>query len=173
MNGITQVKNCRKLPSKALPRASMVAQWLKKTICLPMQGTWARSLIWEDPTCHGAIKPMCHNYWTCALERGSHRCWSPCTLELMLCNKRSHCNEEPVQSSPCSQPEKDPRSNKDPAQPKIKNLKVKKYCQTHSQKHSSVGEGEGGMIWENSIETYMLPYVKQMTSASLVYDAGH
>jgi len=24
----------------------------------------------------------------------------------------------------------------------------------------SVGEGEGGMIWENSIEIYMLPYVK-------------
>ena len=25
----------------------------------------------------------------------------------------------------------------------------------------SVGEGEGGMIWENSIETYTLPQVKQ------------
>ena len=24
----------------------------------------------------------------------------------------------------------------------------------------SVGEGEGGMIWENSIETCILPYVK-------------
>ena len=24
----------------------------------------------------------------------------------------------------------------------------------------SVGEGEGGMIWENSIQTYILPYVK-------------
>ena len=23
-----------------------------------------------------------------------------------------------------------------------------------------VGEGDGGMIWENSIETYLLPYVK-------------
>ena len=29
----------------------------------------------------------------------------------------------------------------------------------------SVGEGKGGMIWENSIETCTLPYVKQMTSA--------
>ena len=26
----------------------------------------------------------------------------------------------------------------------------------------SVGEGEGGVIWENSIETYILPYVKQI-----------
>jgi len=24
----------------------------------------------------------------------------------------------------------------------------------------SVGEGEGGMIWENNIETCILPYVK-------------
>ena len=37
----------------------------------------------------------------------------------------------------------------------------------------SVAEGEGGMIWENSIETCILPYVKQMTSASLMHEAGH
>jgi len=37
----------------------------------------------------------------------------------------------------------------------------------------SVGEGEGGMIWVNSIETYTLPYVKQITSVSLMYDARH
>ena len=28
----------------------------------------------------------------------------------------------------------------------------------------SVGEGEGGMIWENSIETCILSYVKQITT---------
>ena len=33
----------------------------------------------------------------------------------------------------------------------------------------SVGEGEGGMIWENSIETCILLYVKQMTSPSLMH----
>ena len=37
----------------------------------------------------------------------------------------------------------------------------------------SAGEGEDGMIWENSIETYTLPYVKWITSASLMYEAGH
>ena len=36
----------------------------------------------------------------------------------------------------------------------------------------SVGEGEGGMISENSIETCTLPYVKQMTSASSIHEAG-
>ena len=35
-----------------------------------------------------------------------------------------------------------------------------------------VGEGEGGTIWENSVETRILPYVKQMTSASLMHEAG-
>ena len=31
----------------------------------------------------------------------------------------------------------------------------------------SVREGEGGMIWENSIETCILPYVKQITQSKL------
>ena len=37
----------------------------------------------------------------------------------------------------------------------------------------SVGEGEGGMIWENSIKTSILPYVKQTTSASSNHEAGY
>ena len=36
----------------------------------------------------------------------------------------------------------------------------------------SVGEGEGGMIWENSIETYILPYVKQITSPVSMHETG-
>ena len=36
-----------------------------------------------------------------------------------------------------------------------------------------MGEGKAGMIWENNIETCILPYVKQMTSASSVHEAGH
>ena len=36
----------------------------------------------------------------------------------------------------------------------------------------SVGEGEGGMICENSIETYTLPHVKQTASGNLIYNAG-
>ena len=36
-------------------RASLVAQWLR--VCLPMQGTRVRALVWEDPTCRGATKP--------------------------------------------------------------------------------------------------------------------
>ena len=40
--------------------ASLVAQWLR--ICLPMQGTQVRALVWEDTTCRGATKPVSHNY---------------------------------------------------------------------------------------------------------------
>ena len=28
-----------------------------------MQGTWVWSLVREDPTCHGATKPVRHNHW--------------------------------------------------------------------------------------------------------------
>ena len=41
-------------------RASLVAQWLR--ICLPMQGTRVRALVWEDATCRGATRPVSHNY---------------------------------------------------------------------------------------------------------------
>ena len=41
-------------------QASLVAQWLR--ICLPMQGTRVRALVWEDPTCCGATRPVNHNY---------------------------------------------------------------------------------------------------------------
>ena len=43
--------------------ASLVAQWLR--ICLPMQGTRVRALIWDDPTCCRANGPVSHNYWAC------------------------------------------------------------------------------------------------------------
>ena len=80
---------------------SLVAQWLR--IHLPMQGTRVRSLVLEDPTCRGATKPMCHNYWTCALEPVSHNYWArvpqllkPARLEPVLQNKRSCRNETPA-----------------------------------------------------------------------------
>ena len=41
---------------------SLVVQWLR--ILLPVQGTRVQSLVWEDPTCHGATKPVRHNYWS-------------------------------------------------------------------------------------------------------------
>ena len=70
--------------------------------CLPMQGTRVRSLVWEDPTCCGATKPMSHNYWAHApqLLKLTHprahalQLLKPSHLEPVLRNKRSHCNEK-------------------------------------------------------------------------------
>ena len=82
-------------------RASPVVQWLR--ICLSMHGTRVQALVREDPTCLGTTKPVRHNYWACPLEPVSHNYWAhvlqllkPASLESMLCNKRSHCNEKPV-----------------------------------------------------------------------------
>ena len=36
----------------------------------------------------------------------------------------------------------------------------------------SVGESDGGMIWENSIETCILSYVKQITSPGSMHETG-
>ena len=88
-------------PSRSILRASLVAQWLG--IRLPMQGTWVRVLVREDPSCCRAAGPVSHNYWACALEPASHNYWArvpqllePVRLEPVLCNKRSHCNEKPA-----------------------------------------------------------------------------
>ena len=79
---------CKLYNSKAAQKwmggASLVAQWLR--ICLPMQGTQVRALVWEDPTCRGATGPVGHNYWAsasgacapeslrgCDSERPTHR----------------------------------------------------------------------------------------------------
>ena len=49
-----------KILVKKCSGTSLAVQWL---ICLAMQGTYALSLVGEDPTCCGATKPMCHNYF--------------------------------------------------------------------------------------------------------------
>ena len=36
----------------------------------------------------------------------------------------------------------------------------------------SVGEGEGGMIWENGIETCIISYVKRIASPGSIQDTG-
>ena len=84
-------------------RASLVAQCLR--IHLPMQGTLVQALVGEDPTCCGATKPVCRNYWACALEPESHNYWAHvpqllklACLEPVLRNKRSHRNEKPAHS---------------------------------------------------------------------------
>ena len=94
--------------SQTFPRDFPV-QWLR--ICLPMQGTRVWALVWGDPTCCGATKPVHHNYWACALEPASHNYWArvpqllkPTCLEPML-HKRTTTMRNPqstTKSSPHS-----------------------------------------------------------------------
>ena len=82
-------------------RTSLVVQWIG--ICLSMQGTQVWSLIWEDFTCHGQLKPTCHSDWACTLKPMSSN-YRACVLQLpkptclepVLYSKRSHRNEKPV-----------------------------------------------------------------------------
>ena len=53
-------KNVRYFIKNFILGASLVAQWLR--ICLLMQGSRVRALVWEDPTCRGATGPVSHNY---------------------------------------------------------------------------------------------------------------
>ena len=48
----------------------------------------------------------------------------------------------------------------------------KRYTDVKNRLLDSVGEGEGGMIWENSTETLILSYVKQITSPGLMHETG-
>ena len=84
------------LRNKRGPRTAMKSgppQWLR--VRLPMQGTRVQALVREDPTCHGATKPV-RRYWACALEPACHNYWAhepqllqPAHLEPVLRNKRS------------------------------------------------------------------------------------
>ena len=51
-------------------------------------------------------------------------------------------------------------------------LYVRQQNRCKEQILDSVGEGEGGMIWESSIETCILSYVKQITSSGSMHETG-
>ena len=68
-----------------------------------MKETQVQSLIWEDPTCQGTTKPICHNYWACAPDSGSHNYWAhvlkllkfKCPRACALQQEKPH-NEKPM-----------------------------------------------------------------------------
>ena len=102
-------------------------QWLR--IRLPMQGTRVRALVWEDPTCRGATKLVCHNYWARVPQL-----LKPACLEPVLCNKRSHHNKKPrtaTKSSPRS-----PQLEKVRAQQRRPNTAKKRKKKRRLQQYS-------------------------------------
>ena len=119
--------------------ASLVAQWLGTR--LPTQGTRVRALVWEDPTCRGAAKPVSHNYWACALGPVSHNHWAcvphlpkPVCLEPVLRDEKPpqwEARAPQWRVAPARRNYRKPaRSNEDPAKPKINKINkfFKKKC---------------------------------------------
>ena len=102
--------------------------------CLPMQGTWVWSLVWEDSTCCGETKPVHHNYW-------AHRACESQLLSPLAATTEAHA----------------PRT-----------------CAPQQQNSltDSVGEGEGGKIWENGIETCKITCMKRVASPGSMHDTG-
>ena len=99
---------------------SQVAQWLR--IRLSIQGTRVQSLVWEDPTCCGATKPVRHNYWACSRAR-KPQLLSPRTTTTEAHAPRAHApqQEKPLQWEACSPQWRvaPMHSNEDPTQTKI------------------------------------------------------
>ena len=68
-----------------------------------MQETRVQSLVWEDPICRGATKPMHHNCWDCAIELGGHnyRAYEPQLLEPAFPRAHDLRQEKPPQWEAC------------------------------------------------------------------------
>ena len=109
---------------------SLAAQWSR--VRLPMQETWVRSLIQEDPTCHGATELVCHNCWTCAPKPGNHNHWAHAQQLLKPPHPRTRAQrpEKPPQwearapqwESGPSSPQQRKAQQQEPVQPKINKI---------------------------------------------------
>ena len=84
-----------------------------------MQGTWVQALVWEDPTCQGAAKPVHHKYWACALEPASHNYWarvpqllSPCATTTEAHAPRAHAPQEKPPQWEARAPQRRPNAAK-------------------------------------------------------------
>ena len=64
-----------------------------------MQGTWVQALVWEDPTCRGATKPVRLQLLSLCSRAREPQLLKPAHLEHVLRSKRSHRNEKPTRCS--------------------------------------------------------------------------
>ena len=88
------------------------------------------------PTCHGAAKPVCRNYWGCALEpRSSNWAQAPraCAPQQEKPPKWEICSLQLKSNTHLSQLGESLSSNKDPERPKKKNFKKKSFLRLQRQ----------------------------------------
>jgi len=64
-----------------------VVQWLR--ICLPNQGTWVQSLVWEDFTCPGATEPMLYSLRATSTEPQVPGIWCSATRKATALEARA------------------------------------------------------------------------------------
>ena len=100
--------------------ASLVAQWLR--ICLPMQGTRVRALVWEDPTCRGATRPVSHSYWACPSGACAPQQERPQQWEA----RAPRWRVAPTRHNQRKPSHRNPTRTEDPTQPKINKYIFKK-----------------------------------------------
>ena len=72
--------------------ASLVAQWLR--IHLPMQGTWVRALVREDPTCQGTTKPCAPQLLSLCSRAPKPQLLSPCVTTTEARASRAHAPQQ-------------------------------------------------------------------------------
>lgn len=77
-----------------LQGTSQVVQWLG--IHLSRQGTGVPFLLWEDPTCLKSNEAHAPQLLSLCSKAHVPQLLTPSHLELVLRNKSSHCNEQPV-----------------------------------------------------------------------------
>ena len=70
--------------------------WTQWEASLPVQETWVWPLIWVDPTCCKAAKPLNHNYRACAVDPGNCSCGSLCARELCSATGEATLSEKTV-----------------------------------------------------------------------------
>ena len=90
---ISWIRNC---PRKQILRILELPWWLSSEESTCQCKRQFPSLVQEKSTCHRATKPVCHNYWACALEPGSRNHHSLKALKPELRNKRCRRNEKPM-----------------------------------------------------------------------------
>ena len=85
-----------------------------------------QSLVGEDSKCCGATKPVCLNYWACALEPRNCSSWSPCIQSLSSATREMTMMRSPhtaaKRSPTCRNLRKLGQSNEGPVPPKTKNF---------------------------------------------------
>ena len=82
-------------PTKNRLRISPAVRWIG--ICLPLQRTRVRSLVWEDSPCLGAAEPGRHAYWARRQQE-----LKPVGLVPELGGRRRLRNGTVMESGPCS-----------------------------------------------------------------------